>query len=66
MVDVQFVWMRKRVIPLAELKIHHQAHKATGSPLKAMSLFTHHSLSVQPLTQEEFEFVLSLEEKELS
>ncbi|XP_032953074.1 thymocyte nuclear protein 1 isoform X2 [Rhinolophus ferrumequinum] len=50
MVDVQFVRMMKRFIPLAELKTHHQAHKATGGPLKNMALFTHQRLSVQPLT----------------
>ncbi|XP_032953077.1 thymocyte nuclear protein 1 isoform X4 [Rhinolophus ferrumequinum] len=66
MVDVQFVRMMKRFIPLAELKTHHQAHKATGGPLKNMALFTHQRLSVQPLTPEEFDFVLSLEEKEPS
>ncbi|XP_060036187.1 thymocyte nuclear protein 1 isoform X3 [Erinaceus europaeus] len=62
-VDVQFVRMMKRFIPLAELKTHHQAHKATGGPLKNMALFTRQRLSVQPLTQEEFDFILSLEEK---
>ncbi|KAG8523185.1 Thymocyte nuclear protein 1, partial [Galemys pyrenaicus] len=65
-VDVQFVRMMKRFIPLAELKTHHQAHKATGGPLKSMALFTRQRLSVQPLTQEEFDFILSLEEKEPS
>ena len=34
MVDVQFVRMMKRFIPLEELKTYHQAHKATGGPLK--------------------------------
>ncbi|XP_020650324.3 thymocyte nuclear protein 1 isoform X2 [Pogona vitticeps] len=63
MVDVQFVRMTKRFIPLAELKAHHQAHKTSGGPLKEMSLFTRQRLSVQPLTDEEFEFILSLEEK---
>ncbi|KAF6083282.1 thymocyte nuclear protein 1 [Phyllostomus discolor] len=66
MVDVQFVRMMKRFLPLAELKTHHQAHKATGGPLKNMALFTLQRLSVQPLTQEEFDFILSLEEKEPS
>ncbi|XP_032023829.2 thymocyte nuclear protein 1 isoform X1 [Hylobates moloch] len=51
MVDVQFVRMMKRFIPLAELKSYHQAHKATGGPLKNMVLFTRQRLSVQPLTQ---------------
>ncbi|XP_025046530.2 thymocyte nuclear protein 1 [Pelodiscus sinensis] len=63
MVDVQFVRMTKRFIPLSELKAHHQAHRASGGPLKDMTLFTRQRLSVQPLTDEEFEFVLSLEEK---
>ncbi|XP_037697937.1 thymocyte nuclear protein 1 [Choloepus didactylus] len=66
MVDVQFTRMMKRFIPLAELKTHYQAHKATGGPLKNMALFTRQRLSVQPLTQEEFDFILSLEEKEPS
>ncbi|KAF7241174.1 Thymocyte nuclear protein 1, partial [Varanus komodoensis] len=50
MVDVQFVRMTKRFVPLAELKIHHQRHKASGGPLKEMTLFTRQRLSVQPLT----------------
>ncbi|KFO37320.1 Thymocyte nuclear protein 1 [Fukomys damarensis] len=63
-VDVQFVRIMKRFISLAELKTYHQAHKATGGPLKNMALFTRQRLSVQSLTQEEFDFILSLEEKE--
>ncbi|XP_030394270.1 thymocyte nuclear protein 1 isoform X2 [Gopherus evgoodei] len=63
MVDVQFERMTKRFIPLSELKAQHQAHRASGGPLKDMTLFTRQRLSVQPLTDEEFEFVLSLEEK---
>uniref|UniRef100_A0A8C9M1F0 Thymocyte nuclear protein 1 n=1 Tax=Panthera tigris altaica TaxID=74533 RepID=A0A8C9M1F0_PANTA len=51
MVDVQFVRMMKRFITLAELKTHHQAHKATGGPLKNMALFSRQRLSIQPLTQ---------------
>ncbi|XP_036600289.1 thymocyte nuclear protein 1 [Trichosurus vulpecula] len=66
MVDVQFIRMTKRFIPLAELKVHHQAHKANGGPLENMALFTRQRLSVQPLTQGEFEFVLSLEDKKPS
>ncbi|XP_077903486.1 thymocyte nuclear protein 1 isoform X5 [Ictidomys tridecemlineatus] len=65
-VDVQFIRMMKRFISLAELKTYHQSHKATGGPLKNMALFTRQRLSVQPLTQEEFDFILSLEEKEPS
>ncbi|NXK51249.1 THYN1 protein, partial [Chauna torquata] len=63
MVDVQFVRMTKRFIPLSEIKTHHLAHKADGGPLKNMMLFTRQRLSIQPLTQEEFDFVLSLEEE---
>ncbi|XP_045870501.1 thymocyte nuclear protein 1 isoform X2 [Meles meles] len=66
MVDVQFVRMMKRYITLAELKTHYRAHKTTGGPLKDMALFTRQRLSVQPLTPEEFYFILSLEEKEPS
>ncbi|XP_051052888.1 thymocyte nuclear protein 1 isoform X2 [Phodopus roborovskii] len=65
-VDVQFVRMMKRFISLDELKVYHQTHKATGGPLKSMTLFTRQRLSVQPLTQEEFDFILSLEETEPS
>ncbi|XP_043853490.1 thymocyte nuclear protein 1 [Dromiciops gliroides] len=63
MVDVQFIRMTKRFIPLAELKGH---HKANGGPLEKMALFTRQRLSVQPLTQGEFDFVLSLEDKKPS
>uniref|UniRef100_A0A8C9N9Z8 Thymocyte nuclear protein 1 n=1 Tax=Serinus canaria TaxID=9135 RepID=A0A8C9N9Z8_SERCA len=63
MVDVQFVRMTKRFIPLSEIKAHHLAHKADGGPLKDMMLFSRQRLSIQPLTQEEFDFVLSLEEE---
>ncbi|XP_021152537.1 thymocyte nuclear protein 1 isoform X2 [Columba livia] len=62
-VDVQFVRMTKRFIPLSEIKAHHLAHKADGGPLKNMMLFTRQRLSIQPLTQEEFDFVLGLEEE---
>ncbi|XP_066564303.1 thymocyte nuclear protein 1 [Amia ocellicauda] len=64
MVDVQFDRMTKRFISLAELKKYHQQHRTKGGALKDMALFTRARLSVQPLTQEEFDFVLSLEDKE--
>ncbi|XP_077162271.1 thymocyte nuclear protein 1 [Paroedura picta] len=63
MVDVQFVRMTKRFLPLAEMKLLHQAHKTSGGPLKDMALFTRQRLSIQPLTTEEFECVLGLEEE---
>ncbi|XP_077314129.1 thymocyte nuclear protein 1 [Lithobates pipiens] len=65
MVDVQFVRMLKRYIPLAELKQLHQKHKTSDGPLRHMALFTRARLSVQPLIQEEFDFVLSLEDEKL-
>ncbi|XP_059495135.1 thymocyte nuclear protein 1 isoform X6 [Stegostoma tigrinum] len=63
MVDVQFVRMMKRYISLAELKRYHQEHKTKDGPLKNMALFTRARLSVQPVTKEEFDFVLSLEDQ---
>ncbi|XP_029699289.1 thymocyte nuclear protein 1 isoform X2 [Takifugu rubripes] len=62
-VDVQYQRMMKRFIPLSELKKYHLQHRAQGGPLKDMALFTRARLSVQPLTTEEFEFVVSLEDK---
>ncbi|XP_067307276.1 thymocyte nuclear protein 1 isoform X2 [Pseudorasbora parva] len=64
MVDVQFERMAERFISLAELKKYHLEHKAKGGPLKDMALFTRARLSVQPLTAEEFDFVLSLENED--
>ncbi|XP_067363478.1 thymocyte nuclear protein 1 isoform X1 [Channa argus] len=64
MVDVQYQRMMKRFLPLSELKKYHLQHRAKGGPLKDMVLFTRARLSVQPLTTEEFDFVLSLEDKE--
>ncbi|XP_037630388.1 thymocyte nuclear protein 1 [Sebastes umbrosus] len=64
MVDVQYQRMLKRFLPLSELKKYHLQHQAKGGPLKAMALFTRARLSVQPLTAEEFDFVLSLEDEE--
>ncbi|XP_036416365.1 thymocyte nuclear protein 1 [Colossoma macropomum] len=62
MVDVKFERMTKRFIPLAELKKYHLQHKSNGGPLSNMAQFTRARLSVQPLTAEEFDFVLSLED----
>ncbi|CAL8334884.1 unnamed protein product [Boreogadus saida] len=64
MVDVRYQRMLQRFIPLSELKKYHLKHRATGGPLKSMALFTSARLSVQPLTPEEFQFVLDLETKE--
>lgn len=62
MVDVKYVRDLKRFIPLQELKQIHLKHKVSGGPLKNIALFTKARLSVQPLTQEEFEFILTLED----
>ncbi|XP_058490432.1 thymocyte nuclear protein 1 [Solea solea] len=64
MVDVQYQRTMTRYIPLSELKKYHLQHRDKGGPLKDMALFTRARLSVQPLTTEEFDFVLSLEDKE--
>ncbi|XP_068742684.1 thymocyte nuclear protein 1-like [Montipora capricornis] len=64
MVDVKFVRMMKRYISLKELKTLHIEHKASGGPLKSLALFTSARLSVQPVTEDEFEFICSLEDKE--
>ncbi|XP_031729505.1 thymocyte nuclear protein 1 isoform X1 [Anarrhichthys ocellatus] len=64
MVDVQYQRMMKRFLPLSELKKYHLQHRATGGPLKDVALFTRARLSVQPLTPEEFDFVLNLEDEE--
>ncbi|XP_034053765.1 thymocyte nuclear protein 1 isoform X2 [Gymnodraco acuticeps] len=63
-VDVQYQRMVKRYIPLSELKKYHLQHRAKGGPLKDVGLFTRARLSVQPLTTEEFEFILTLEDTE--
>ncbi|KAB5550246.1 hypothetical protein PHYPO_G00051590 [Pangasianodon hypophthalmus] len=63
MVDVQFERMTKRFIPLTELKKYHLKHKGSGGALSNMALFTRARLSVQPLTAEEFDFILSLEDR---
>ncbi|XP_052067151.1 thymocyte nuclear protein 1-like [Mytilus californianus] len=61
MVDVKFERMLKRFIPLSELKSLHLNHKADGGTLKNMALFTRARLSVQPVTTEEWDFIINLE-----
>ena len=51
MVDVKYVRMLKRYIPLAELKAIHLDHKDSGGALKNIALFTKARLSVQPVSQ---------------
>ena len=66
MVDVQYNRMMKRYISLAELKKIHIEHKQSTGPLKDIALFTRARLSVQPLTKEEYDFILTLEEVEMN
>ncbi|KAL3841333.1 hypothetical protein ACJMK2_019494 [Sinanodonta woodiana] len=61
MVDIQYERMLKRYIPLSELKALHLKHREEGGPLENMALFTSARLSVQPVTQEEWDFIISLE-----
>ncbi|KAL5006509.1 hypothetical protein ScPMuIL_015315 [Solemya velum] len=62
MVDVKFIRMLKRYIPLSELKVLHQQHKTTNGPLKDVALFTKARLSVQPLREQEWNYILTLED----
>lgn len=64
MVDVQYERMMKRYLPLSELKKYYLQHSTKGGPLRNIALFTRARLSVQPLTNEEYDFLLSLEDKE--
>jgi predicted RNA-binding protein with PUA-like domain len=66
MVDVKYVRPLKRYISLDELKKIHLEHKASGGPLARLALFTRARLSVQPITQEEWDYILSLESNDKS
>ncbi|KAH9491847.1 Thymocyte nuclear protein 1 [Bulinus truncatus] len=66
MVDVKLVRPLKRFISLAELKGLHQEHVKIGGPLEKLGLFTRPRLSVQPLTDEEWSYILELEDKDTS
>ncbi|RKP09241.1 PUA-like domain-containing protein [Thamnocephalis sphaerospora] len=54
MVDVRFVHKLSRLVSLKELKQHHDGK------LRNMVLLNRGRLSVQPVTQEEFEFIVAL------
>jgi predicted RNA-binding protein with PUA-like domain len=58
MVDVKFVRRLKRSIPLKEL----QRYK--DSELEGMTVVGKGRLSVQPVNEREWEFILGLEEKD--
>ncbi|CAH1787473.1 unnamed protein product [Owenia fusiformis] len=64
MVDVKYIRMLKRYISLNELKHYHLEHKASKGPLSNIALFTRARLSVQPVTKEEWEFILTLEDQD--
>lgn len=64
MVDVKYKDALKRYVPLSELKKVHQEHVKTGGSLRNMSLFTRARLSVQPVTDEEWDFILQLSEQQ--
>lgn len=57
MVDVEYVRHLKRMIPLPEIKSH-----ANGK-LKDMKLIRQGRLSVSPVSQEEWDFILDLSEQ---
>lgn len=59
MVDWQLVRRTARQVTLAELKGH------SSGALEGMALFTRPRLSVQPVTQQQWEFILGLEQQEL-
>lgn len=63
MVDVKYIRPLRRYIPLDELKAIHLKHKASGGPLASLALFTRARLSVQPITQAEWDYILSLEKE---
>ena len=64
MVDVKYIRKLSRLISLQQLKQIHLEHKATNpkGPLHNLALFTRARLSVQPLTKQEFDYILTLEE----
>jgi|SRR5271155_5429589 len=57
MVDVKFVRRLKRLIPLKELQEYKEAE------LKGMTVVGKGRLSVQPVRQHEWDFILTLEDK---
>ncbi|KAL8572821.1 Thymocyte nuclear protein 1 [Nucella lapillus] len=60
MVDVKYKAPLQRYVLLSELKGLHQEHAGKGGPLRTMALFTRARLSVQPVSQEEWDFIMEL------
>jgi len=61
MVDVKYNRKLKRYISLKELKDLHLKQKSNGGPLRNLAMFTKARLSVQPITEEEWNYILDLE-----
>jgi len=61
MVDVKYNRKLKRYISLKELKELHLKQKSNGGPLRNLAMFTKARLSVQPITEEEWNYILDLE-----
>ncbi|GFR69371.1 thymocyte nuclear protein 1 [Elysia marginata] len=66
MVDVKYVRPLQRFISLAELKKAHLDHLKNGGPLRNLALFTKARLSVQPISQEEWDYILKMESSDES
>lgn len=65
MVDVKYVRPTGRYIPLDELKRVHLEHKSNKGPMANLSLFTKARLSVMPISQEEWDFILGMEKEQV-
>ena len=63
MVDVQLVRKLDRFVPLHELKTLFKEHSASGGPLGKLALFCSARLSVQPVSKEEFDYIVELSGK---
>ena len=63
MVDVKYVRETARYIPLEELKRVHLKHKTSGGPLAQLAMFTKARLSVQPITDQEWQAILDMEKE---
>jgi predicted RNA-binding protein with PUA-like domain len=69
MVDVKYERDLKRFIPLSELKSLHLKHKSeknsNNRQLAELSLFTRSRLSVQPIRDFEWEYIVNLENEQV-
>merc|ERR1712226_1228473 len=63
MVDVKYVRPTERYIPLDGLKKVHLEHKSKGGPLADLALFTKARLSVMPISEKEWDFILQMEKE---